>query len=499
MNIDVLGAALDEAALLGQLPNPGVAVADTRQLEERNRFDSAAYILALRTRLINLGYMGDSRRNRESPEVDPVFLRAVRRFQVEAGLQRDGWAGPETWKLMQQLVSFEDEQSVTQWNVALTAPAVVRAAWLRLYTLGFMDWRRDRLKTTTRIAIDNPVLTGAIAAFHGAARRLGLTGAGAFSFDATLLGLLFGQDDLVAAIDANPDFMRDPDQAGFLVAIARVELWLLGYEVPVGNPFRQGTLAFRNSMLAFWRDNRDSPLYPASRHVRENVSSHYFRQLVIFAAEDETADARDEQLLKRVEELSAGEQVTLQERVRHIASSIWDGMKRLYRWVRRMLGRALGAVSNLIKNLARLIARNARRAFLYVAKAIDVVHRSLVYFANRLFTRSDVDSVVISRDPDFDFRLFLNPHSPRSRREGILASHYREARIFDAACRILGHLLAVLRFVLQAARVGVLLWFVVLASLARLVSRFAQIADELDAVMRLEIEDGASLYRVPVT
>jgi hypothetical protein len=499
MDLDDLGVALDEATLAAQLPNPGLESADARRLEERNRFDSAAYIIVLRKRLIKLGYMGDSRRNRESPGVDAVFLKAVRGFQVEAGLQCDAWAGPKTWKLLQQLVSFEDEQVVGQWSVALTAPAVLRAAHLRLYTLGFMDWRRDRLKTNTRIAADNPALTEAIAAFHGAARELGLTDASAFRFDAAMLSLLFAQDELVAAIDANPDFMRDPRHGGFLVAIARVELWLLGYEVSVGSPFRRGIPTFRNALLAFWSDNRDSPLYPARRHVRENVSSYYFCQLVIFAAEDETADGRDDRLLKRVEELSIDEQLTLQERVRHLASSIWDGMKRLYRWLRRMLGRALGAVSNLIKNLARLIARNARRAFLYVAKAVDVIHRSLVYRADTLFNPDEVFSVAIGRDLDLDFRLFLNQYLPRSKRDRILSSHENEARIFDAACRILGHLLGILRFVLEATRSGVMLWFVVLTSLARLVSRFGLIVDELDAVMRLEIEEGASIYKVPVT
>lgn len=499
MDIDALGAGLDEAALAGQLPDPGLLAADARRLEERNRFDSNAYISALRTRLIDLGYMGDSKRNRASSEVDAVFLRAVRRFQVESGLQRDAWAGPETWKLLQKLVSFEDEQTVGHWGIELTSPAVVRAAYLRLYTLGFMDWRRDRLKTNTRIAVDNPALIDAIKAFHGAARELGLTDASAFSFDATMLGVLFAQDELVTAIDAHPDFMREARHSEFLMAIARVELWLLGYEVSVGSPFHRGRLTFRSAMLAFWKDNSDSPLYPARRTVRENVSSYYFRQLVIFAAEDETAYDRDDRLLMRVEQLSSDGQLTLQECVRHLASSIWDGMKRLYRWARRMLARALGAASNLIKNLARLIARNARRGFLYVTKAIDVVHRSLVYCANTLFSPVEVDSMVIGRDLDFDFRVFLNQRSSRARCGAILSSHRIEARTFDAACRILGHLLAILRFVLQAVRSGVLLWFVVLTSLARLVSRFALITDELDAVMRLEIEQGASIYKVPVT
>lgn len=77
---------------------------------------------------------------------------AVKAFQKEAAIKEDGWAGPDTWKTLEQLVSFENDQDCLKWEKAsslcdlntvedqdLINPAMARAICLRLQSMGFLD------------------------------------------------------------------------------------------------------------------------------------------------------------------------------------------------------------------------------------------------------------------------------------------------------------------------------------------------------------------------
>jgi murein L,D-transpeptidase YcbB/YkuD len=86
--------------------------------EDNNRANTRAYILAIRSRLTDLGYLQDSEQNRSSETIDPSLKNAVKKFQKDAGLKhRDSWVGPKTWQVLQQLVSFEDQQDPYSWTI----------------------------------------------------------------------------------------------------------------------------------------------------------------------------------------------------------------------------------------------------------------------------------------------------------------------------------------------------------------------------------------------
>ncbi|HHE31316.1 MAG TPA: peptidoglycan-binding protein, partial [Chlorobaculum parvum] len=152
---DELGAGLDEAVERGDLPNPGKK---PEEVSQRNDTDSKSYIWALRSRLVELGYLGESAKNRSSSGIDQALTNAVKRFQRDVGEEQDRWAGPVTWRVLQCLLSFEDEQEPRHWKLKVPfqeSPAVARAAWLRLWVMGFFvknrnavkdDWKNSKLK-----------------------------------------------------------------------------------------------------------------------------------------------------------------------------------------------------------------------------------------------------------------------------------------------------------------------------------------------------------------
>jgi hypothetical protein len=150
---DFLASSLDEACEGGHLPNPNLEIAS---VADTNRANTKSYILAIRSRLIDLGYLGESTENRSKAFLDNRLKRAIKKFQKEAGLTEDAWVGPKTWSALQQLVSFEDAQDPANWRKELikdlSQPAILRAVYLRLYALGFFKWNQ-RLNLRTDLSL----------------------------------------------------------------------------------------------------------------------------------------------------------------------------------------------------------------------------------------------------------------------------------------------------------------------------------------------------------
>ena len=111
-----------------------------------------------------------------------------------------------------------------------------RAIYLRLYALGFLPWNHP-LRDDSDCSLANPDLRSGWKQFLDAMQDLRcLQAASADDFSRSALELLFGQDRLLAALAAAPGFCEDPAHSSFVQAIGRVELWLLGHDLPIGPP-----------------------------------------------------------------------------------------------------------------------------------------------------------------------------------------------------------------------------------------------------------------------
>jgi len=513
VDLSLLGDWLDQAGQERQLPDPWLSVAGDAA---NNRANSALYLRALSSRLASLGYLPPDQAKGDT--LTSELSTAIRAFQKDAGFfgaDVDGWAGPLTKRKLQQLVSFEEEQSPQDWGEMGqhpdAYPAVARAVYLRLYCLGFLPDQAPLGSASECRLAHNPALRDGLGRFLAAAQALGLAvDDPSPRLDTTMLGLLFGQDALIAALSRHPGFIDDPVNGIFVEAIARVELWLLGYDVDLGpsQSLRQrqsGTHGPHGVPHYIRVDPVTEALtdfeekFPGARSpiAGSRFSTAFFSQL---AALDADEDAASDPALQDIVLAQAAEHSdSLMEKLGQLASRIWDGAKRLWAWLKRAVATAWGKIESELWNLARFIARNARESYELVLKAVDIVHRATVYLRRQPFPGSDPQSAVLAYGADFDARLFINAAAPTGLASALVHRDARESRYFVAACRILGCLLAALAEVVRAVTMGAAFgWFLLLLALSRILAVLRNIRDTAVGLDNFATGDG-TLYVNPVT
>lgn len=461
--LDALCHGLDRAIVDGHLPDPAHdAIAAT---SERNAADSRAYIWALRTRLIALGYLGE-RDNRDAETIDARFVAAVRRFQRDIGAQdlvADGWAGPRTWRVLQALAGFEDAQHPADWGLGVDparCPAVARAAYLRLWVMGFFDgWRRHRLRRGIDPTLDNPECSAALARFLRFARALGLPAPAQTpnALDLPTLSVLFGHDAIVAAL-ASPRFVQTRDFEPQVEAIARIELWLHGYDCKPGPPDRRTRrrgppgkrvkrpLRTQRQVVHAFRRDCGEGLFGASAGVDQALFAEFARSLEA----TESADPGPLRVARAVDALDDDMRQEFEQRLAGLASSIWDGVRRMARALWRVLQGMARATTAAINNLARLVARESRRYFHLVVRAVDVVQGRVDYMRHSLWPLQPPQHTLIWRGRDADHGLLLAP-APHGERRAVLARYGLRAARFRAAGQVIGALLDLLRGIASIA------------------------------------------------
>ena len=497
-----LASGLDQSVADGHLPDPASKGGN------RNERDSPAYIRAVRTRLIDLGYLGESDDNRTTPTPDARYIQAIKRFQRDAGLVDaqgcgDGWAGSVTWQLMQCLVSFESNQDPRRWPMEMnfTAsladnPAVRRACYLRLYAMGFFeDWRKHKANTQTRFSpADNPGFAAALARFADFARALEQLPADTqTALSPAVLRLLFSHDRLLAAVAAKTDAQAFFDKyQQQLSALVRIELWMQGYDATPGQekfkkrtrPPRAGLRRRRTkvstttlAIKAFWRDNNEL----RGRAGRDTLSQALFRAFTTLNEEQTATAMTDGELTRQLEKIMASDshQNALKASFKRLASGIWDGVKRVFSWLARMVAGTLRITRELIGNLARYIARKARTAFPHVTKAVEILHRG-VSFGFGSAVRSD-QQIFISMDRDFDHQVLIDPAADPRVLDKVLAQYRHSSQCYRAATRILSYLFQLLRAVLTATT-RAWGWLQVLLSLSRLAGNLEAVRREIVAI-----------------
>lgn len=489
---DGLANWLDDAVAARQLPE---LLPDTADPARINDADSALYVRAARSRLASLGYLEAGEAKLEV--VTPAFTEAVRRFQREVGFRGeavDGWIGPETKARLQQLVSFEESQDVAAWGAIgvhpEAYPAVARAVYLRLYALGFMDWAHALTGGTECRPAANPVFRVALEDFALAAGKLGLISA---PLPAALapptLRVLFDHDAWMRALATHPQFLADPDNERVVDACGRIELWLLGYDVNVGRPLApSGTKSARTlrspprtldpvaAALEDWRAR-----FPCRRRALDDrrFGSQFFAQTTELATSQrgDLDDSLQEALLARM----ANNADRLLENLKSLAARAWDGIRRVWGWLKHALQHAAALAETELRNIARLIALGARKSYAVLAKAIDIVHHAALYWAGPVYPGSDMRTAVLHFGKDFDTSLLIHRQAAASDVAMLLARERRTAAYLIEACRIWAVVLATLRRVggLLAAGVTPPGWFVLLITLAREASRLRELGREI--------------------
>jgi len=610
-----LSAGLDEAVEKGHLPNPGAKFSEVSQ---RNATNSDSYLKALRTRLVDLGYLEDTEEIRESHEVDASFISAIKLFQKESAiLSDDGWAGPKTWTVLQQLVSFEDEHEPRSWTFTRslnTNTAIARAAWLRLWVMGFLyeeppapkfshsphsenynakqrvayenrrkeQWPKTKLSTLTKPEqkdisikaseiVSDPMFQRACKQFWTFASHLGLLGGEppeSVELTKSLLSVLFNYDEIIKRLGGKSlgsvrkqvsrnaeKFDKQFDEFKVQIdAIARIELWLLGYDCAVGAPQkvwvtkplpnnrkrRKEELALDLATEEFWKDlstepdryidipTRKSAVTPALfrefHNILEDEGERKPEKEKLEEPTDEESynermkqeEARHDELIGKVKSVLDKEEnekaqqmaelkkelekthnkkncreieaqiaelekrpLSFIDRFNNLASSIWDGIKRIAKFIWRLIKGAVEKVVSFVKNLARFIAKEAREFFYVVVRAVDAVHSGIVYLSNSFYPKEAGSPFYLKRSADMDYTVLFDSAATNIAETEQFKKYEHLSKCYCVGCVVLGALAEMFRTVIGMVS-GVVGWLRVLLSLGRFRAAYLRVKEAVD-------------------
>ena len=316
------------------------------------------------------------------------------------------------------------------------------------------------------------------------------------------LKVLFDQDKIVNALaDMSESFtVRLPNDISkkeavmtvkrFIICCAKVELWLLGHQIPLDGKAKfeiPGRLncnsldyPLYHALYTFWREQGQSRNY-AEKHS-EKITGYFFKTLQDIQSEGENID--DPNLSDKIyQELvkKSNKEITSQvwNHIKSLGSRIWDGIKRVWRWMKSVFNKIIKKVSTWAINTARLVYQYAVNAFPIVKKISKMTAATFSVLINRTFPGSDIQHLVISRDLDFDYNLYLNPARDPKKVLQILEKFSRQTSLFNKGAHILAFLLRTLFYLIKnvAAAGG---WFGLILAIVKIYPDLKKLDDILD-------------------
>jgi len=470
VDINSLALALDDGVEQGVLPDEG----DRQAVEVRTA----------RTWLFLLGYL---RRNNESGTPDRDFLDGLNAFRVEAGFEsvQDGLTA-KTLSRLKRLVCFDSSVAVEGSDLganrrfdgtSLQSLSAVKAIALRLYALDILDTppkfgeAEDKLFERMRAGVVEFAhvysLLG-LGSIPSTAETHTITAM--FDFEPILEELRGSARSTVilhpAGSSARQKKRNREAVKKFVRALARIELWLVGY---LARPRKQmwprdnSNRSLPSALRAFWRDQPEQ-VRPPTREL-EHIDGRFFERLRDILLQDQDSDALENERLQS-ELMKNGELAgAVKRETRNLGAWLLDGIKRAARFIFGWVRKGLRKIVALARNVASLLTRRVRSVFDSVRQIVYALRDSWKFIFHNPVPGSDIDHLLVMHDKDFDFLLLRNPEAETDavtttgRRVGLMA------RQMAASWKFVGHLLDAL--IRLARRSGIGGWFGVLLVLAK--------------------------------
>lgn len=455
----------------------------------------ASRLRTIRSRLTGLGYL---RHDSRLTILDPFLIDAIKKFQEDAGLTTDGWVGRQTWHALQELVSFERQGDIGRWFTGnAPCPALERAIALRLHVLGLAD----------TLACNEPAkLAAGLQHFQRVAAFLHLPGKMEIRPEVcpATIALLFNQNLLVEGLAAGQSPLpNDLDHPlfSFALCVAKVELWLAGYDVTPagyeGNEFFRPTpqiLLLRNdarlctALAAYWQDHgkkEESPLL-AQRFACEFPA--FFRMIsAAIRAEKSLAATEKSAMISHMvaaqpEQLEAIWRTTLA-----LGGQMWDGTGRVFGWLHNLTQQPGGKAVVIGRNIARLVYHQAMTAYDIARQALRDFPRQLNGVYQRQWQGSDPGHIMMQQDRDLDFKVYINSQGDLEKIAQFIDGVEQTSASFITTCRIIAAFLSTLRSVIRQGRTG---WAGLILTLLQVSSRINALESHLTVPSDSAAESG---------
>jgi hypothetical protein len=419
-----------------------------------------------------LGYLSD-KPNKHDPAAldDDIFRQALGQFRIEAGIEppdEPGMLDDTTWYCLHALVAFEsmegtaltEERLDRRWFVGdKPRKALRRAVQLRLYTLGLRDERPKETLDDDQSGILHP-FKWILILFE----RDDVDVSQGFSPE--LIAALFDQDRLMQMLaDAGPEtgsFEIDvvPGRStsveeqrrlarAFIVNAAKIELWLFGIGTSTGvqpdgiDNYRAAGLGGQTNeemqlaLVEAWTELGDcSP--DEARQRAESLRPGFFKML---PGPEDVRDADPQSdYSKQVAEWIEDEDDVQEawQAVQTHRMSLWDGVKRVWRWLKTKVKQVVSWFSDFFKNLARAFYRYASKGYKIVRLSITSVVKSIQFYVDGRLESRPAGRLVFTHDTDLDVRLIGDSMVEAETQSNFTERLHYNTAIFSYGARILG-------------------------------------------------------------
>ena len=493
----LLGPALDEAVAEGVLTTAPKGPDDDEMVARRRVIGLYLFLLGYLDRHPASG-TGQDRRNPHRDEdyihrpgkkvADRDIETALFVFQRDAGLTEDGWAGAETWGALQSLASFEHPTHLDDWfDGDSPRPALIRAAHLRLFAFGmtkFAPKPESNLRGRTKER-HNDFQSG-LNRFVQAAGLLNLADDTDLQSRLTrqTLAVLFDQDHVVfrinrALADGIASGLRGDNKGvvdDFLQGAARIELWLYGHNIQLGN-FKKGgpfidpsrnTKSLRSAMDDFAQDQgRKDDFKQFARRDWDGMYSWFFDHLVALdnhALTEDHAEEADTSVDRVLNDKAI--RAPVRKTVKSLGARLMDGMRRVWNWVRSIWTSAKKIAKQFVLNLSRFLYDAASSVYRHIVTAIRAVVEGIEFLNEKVVRGSDPAHMMVFHDKDMDFDVFINTTGAPERIENLSKRIALRSEILGTGTSIISTLGS---FLVTILRRGIVTgWFAIVLALVRL-------------------------------
>jgi hypothetical protein len=412
-------------------------------------------IATFRKRLYLLGYLQVA----DPTPADDDLNAALNQFQSEANMVITGQFDQNTWHALEALTSFEHPIHLQQWYEDQTpSPALMRAIRLRLFVFGWLKHEFDSPDRKVKSALEQ--FTEVAALFNLSPTPLNA------DFSQETISLLFDQDRILKAVAQSwegTSFQLNPATGirekkaekiiqPFLVNLAKVELWLHGYnpllngeddfEVPNTEDYSPSDYLTFHTCYEFWLDSGLEPQFAWG--YASKIDGNIFQK--IYQAHQEGTDIDHSISSQYVYETLSQEDPDIVHKVwqniQSLGSRIWDGLKRAWNWLKNKIGSLIRKATTWVSNLARMAYHYAFKSFPTLAGIVNAVKSTVTLLTHKVFPGSTAGTVLIQHDLDFDFHLFFNEKASSEQTIPVIQTFISKAAVFRIGLEIMGIMLS---------------------------------------------------------
>ena len=435
-------------------------------------FDYKTQQIRLQTiasRLYLLGYLKKKIPNKKIEKRLEEIKDAVGEFQIEANLKQDNWVGNKTWYALHELVSFESELKKEFWFSGSEMNekrklALHRAIQLRLWSLGLYKNKPNRNFKTLE--------TGSLNNFRKIIQIFLVDHSEPIGFNYASLSLLFDQDRLTKAIGkrtstSGESFMLNAQGKNdkivlaqkFIVNTLKVELWLHGFKIKIdgiNNYTIDWDSDLYTEMIAFYETFMNKSKSEA-RELAKKVRPDIFLgidDISIPVNQDQEEDASAE----IATEMSSQQEIeNAWTYVKKKGLRLWDGMKRLWRWLKKVGKKIFSAIRD---NVFKGFFRFATKAYKIVTGGISAVVKSIgIYCKGQLNT----PQMHCTFSKDMDSLVLISSSMTDDNGQKAINGIQNQSKAFSVGCRIIAWIFKIFKGAIS----GVIGWAKLLLTLVK--------------------------------